>query len=152
MATARQTHVLLRLRHQAEDQALAAFAAAKGQVEALRRQVAALEARLIEADRRVREELGSARRSRELSASMERYRRETGAICRRLGDDKAMLTTTIGELSVCRRRLLDAMDRRRGMEHFAAETRSRRSRERQRRDVKEQDDLYLVRRAIAGTV
>ncbi len=149
MATARQIRVLLRLKHQAEDQTLAAFASAKGRVEALRREIARLEACLVEQDRSIRLDLEAATRARQLSASMDRYRHETSGLCERLGEQRALLAAAVEQLTASRQGLMNAMSQRRGMEHFADESHSRQIRQSLRQDVKEQDDLHRVRRTTA---
>jgi hypothetical protein len=149
MATARQVRVLLRLKHQAEDQALAAFASAKGRVETLRREIARLEECLVEQDRSIRLELGAASRARQLSAAMDRYRRETAGLCERLGCERALLSAAVEQLAASRQGLMNAMSQRRGMEHFADESHARQMRQSRRQDLKEQDDLHRVRRVAA---
>lgn len=151
MSSEKQINVLLKLKRQREDQALAAFALAKGRVETLRAAVERLESALADEDRRIRQELTAGGPGR-IGAAMDRYKHETVRIRGAIADHQSSMADARGQMGEARQELLEAMAQRRGLEQLADKTQSRQAHKRRQDQAKEQDQMHLARRAMAGRI
>ncbi len=141
----KRVELLLRLRHQEEQQARQAFADAKAKVQECISKRDRLSGSFLEQNRHVRAAIGQGSLQ---AAAMTRYRQAVAQLRVGIARAEQTLEAAWGEMEACRLELLSAMKQRKAMEMLHQRLAQQQALAVQRQETKESDEQF----AAAGAV